>query len=39
MAKNQQVKPWGVISEHLLIALVVIVITHFVGTLVASTFG
>jgi len=39
MAKEQQVKPWGVISEHLLIALVVIVITHFVGTLVASTCG
>jgi VIT1/CCC1 family predicted Fe2+/Mn2+ transporter len=39
MAKKQQVKPWGVISEHLLIALVVIVITHFVGTLVASTCG
>ncbi len=39
MAKEQQVKPWGVISEHLFIALVVIVITHFVGVLVSSACG
>jgi VIT1/CCC1 family predicted Fe2+/Mn2+ transporter len=39
MAKEQKVEPWVVISEHLLIALVVIVITHFVGTLVSSTCG
>ncbi|MDO9528815.1 MAG: hypothetical protein Q7J27_06605 [Syntrophales bacterium] len=39
MAKEQKVKPWKIISEHLFIALVVIVITHFVGTLVRSTCG
>lgn len=39
MAKEQKVNPWQVISEHLFIALVVIVITHFVGTLVGSTCG
>jgi len=39
MAKEQKVKPWGVISEHLFIALVVIVITHFVGALVSSICG
>ena len=31
MAKEQKVKPWKVVSEHLLIALMVIVITHYVG--------
>lgn len=39
MAKEQKVNPWGVISEHLFIALVVIVITHFAGALVSSTCG
>ena len=38
MAKEQKVKPWKVISEHLLIALMVIVITHYVGVWISSTF-
>lgn len=38
MAKEQKVKPWKVISEHLLIALMVIVITHYVGVWIRSTF-
>lgn len=38
MAKEQKVKPWKVISEHLLIAIIVIVITHYVGVWVGSTF-
>ena len=39
MAKEQKIKPWKVISEHLLIAIIVIVITHYVGVWVGSTFG
>ncbi len=31
--------PWGVVGEHLLIALVVVILTHFVGEWIASIFG
>ncbi|MHC1623720.1 MAG: VIT1/CCC1 transporter family protein [Candidatus Methanospirareceae archaeon] len=39
IAKEQKVKSWKVIIEHLCIALVVIIITHYVGEWVSSTFG
>jgi len=39
MAKEQKEKPWKVISEHLFIASIVIIITHYVGVLVGSTCG
>jgi VIT1/CCC1 family predicted Fe2+/Mn2+ transporter len=39
LAKSQGEKPWKVITEHLLIALVVIVITHYLGHWIGSTFG
>lgn len=39
IAKEQKTKPWVVVMEHLIIALVVIVITHYVGDWVNSTFG
>ena len=39
IAKEQKVKPWKVIVEHLLIALVVIIITHYIGDWIGSTFG
>lgn len=39
VAKDQNAKPWKVIAEHLIIAIVVIVITHYVGDLIALTFG
>jgi len=39
IAKKQKVKPWKVVVEHLIIALVVIVITHYVGDWIASTFS
>jgi VIT1/CCC1 family predicted Fe2+/Mn2+ transporter len=38
IAKAQEEKPWKIIGEHILIAVVVIAITHFVGNWVA-TFG
>ena len=39
IAKEQKVKPWKVIMEHLLIAVVVIVITHYVGGWIGATFN
>jgi len=31
LAKEQKNNPWGVIGEHILIALVVIYLTHYIG--------
>ena len=39
IANEQKVKPWKVIMEHLLIALMVIGITHYVGDWIGSRFG
>lgn len=39
IAKEQRGEPWKAVAEHLTIALVVIVITHFVGDWIAATFG
>lgn len=39
LAKKQRVEPWRVIAEHLLIALLVIILTHYVGDWVNSAFG
>lgn len=37
IAKEQKVKPGKVVIEHLVIALVVIIITHYVGDWISST--
>ncbi len=39
IAAEQNVGPWKVTAEHVLIALVVIVITHYVGDWISTTFG
>jgi VIT1/CCC1 family predicted Fe2+/Mn2+ transporter len=39
LAKEQGEKPWRVAGEHLLIAAVVIVITHLAGEWISSTFS
>lgn len=39
MARTQKTKPWKVIAEHLIIALIVIVITHFVGDWIRVKFS
>jgi len=39
IAKEQKVKPWKVIVEHLVIALVVITATHYVGDWIGSAIG
>jgi len=38
LARKQKENPWTVIGEHLLIAIVVIIITYFVGKFVAFYF-
>jgi len=39
IARGQGAKSWRMIIEHLIIALLVIVITHYVGDWIGSTFG
>lgn len=39
IARGQGAKPWRMIIEHLIIALLVIVITHYVGDWIGLTFG
>jgi VIT1/CCC1 family predicted Fe2+/Mn2+ transporter len=38
LARKQGLKPWKVIAEHIVIAVVVIVITHVVGDWIGATF-
>ncbi len=39
IAKGEKVKPWKVVIEHLIIAVVVIIITYYVGNLIGRIFG
>jgi VIT1/CCC1 family predicted Fe2+/Mn2+ transporter len=39
IAKEQGEKPWKVVTEHLIIALVVIIITHYVGDWISLRFN
>lgn len=39
IAQEQKAKPWKVVGEHLIIALVVIVLTHYLGDLISLIFG
>ncbi|MFB0510178.1 MAG: VIT1/CCC1 transporter family protein [bacterium] len=39
LAKKQKEKPWRVILEHFVIALVVIIITHYVGDWISARFN
>jgi len=39
IARKQKEKPWKVIVEHLLIAVVVVIITHYVGEWIARVFS
>ena len=38
LAREQGVNPWKVITEHLIIALIVILLTHYLGNWVSSRF-
>ena len=39
IAKEQKESSWKVVGEHLLIAVVVIIITHYVGHWIGATLG
>lgn len=39
MARQQRVKPWKVVSEHVFIAILVVICTHYVGEWIGSMFG
>ncbi len=39
IAKEQRVKSWLVITEHLAIALIVILLTHYLGEWISRTFS
>jgi VIT1/CCC1 family predicted Fe2+/Mn2+ transporter len=39
LAKEQNEKAWKVVSEHLIIALIVIALTHYVGGWISSFFS
>ena len=38
LAKKQKLKPWKVITEHLVITLVVIFLAHYIGKWISATF-
>ncbi len=38
IAREQDKKPWIIIGEHLLVAVVVICATHYIGDWISSTF-
>jgi len=38
-AKYQKTKPWRVVSEHLIVAIAIIIAAHYVGTWVSLMFG
>lgn len=39
IAREQGATPWKIVAEHLVIAVIVIVITHYVGDWIRSAFG
>jgi VIT1/CCC1 family predicted Fe2+/Mn2+ transporter len=39
LAKEQKINPWKVVIEHLIIALIVIALTHYVGEWIKKIFG
>ena len=39
IAKSQNIRPWGVIGEHVFIALLVVFIAHNVGHFISVFFG
>jgi len=38
IAKEQKIESWKVVAEHLIVALVVMIITHYIGDWISSTF-
>ena len=38
ISKNERENSWKVIAEHLAIALIVVIVTHYIGNLVSERF-
>jgi len=38
MARKQEINPWKAVAEHLVIALVVIILTHYIGDWISTLF-
>ena len=38
IARNRNEKPWKIIGEHLLISIIVIIITHYIGNFISLIF-
>jgi len=39
IAVEEKKKPWKTVAEHLIIALIVTVVTHYIGDWIAGTYG
>jgi vacuolar iron transporter family protein len=39
MGVKEKINPWGVVGEHLLIAVIVIVLTHYLGQFISAFFA
>jgi VIT1/CCC1 family predicted Fe2+/Mn2+ transporter len=39
VAKDGQERPWKVIIEHLAIALIVVIVVHYIGDWISETYG
>lgn len=39
IAKINKKNPWNIVAEHVVIALIVVVLAHYVGDLISETFG
>jgi len=39
IAREQKATPWKAVAEHVTLALIVIIITHYVGDWISSVFG
>jgi len=39
IAREQKTSPWKAVAEHLVLAAIVIIITHYVGDWISSVFG
>lgn len=39
LSREEEKTAWKVVAEHLVIAIIVVITTHYIGDLIASTFG
>jgi VIT1/CCC1 family predicted Fe2+/Mn2+ transporter len=39
IARDKGIKPWGIIAEHLVIAIIVVILTNYVGAFIGARFS